>query len=132
MSENADSKIDEVLKVIEDIERVSRSGFGSKEKQMLVEIVESLREIRESLDLIKYKMGIETGIWRKFENSDIEWAFTRTSVGEPLKELKDVVEVLDKEEYSLWVQIGAFEYRFSGPEGDPKRFIHRRIFRQTT
>ena len=46
LSEKANSKIDEVLKVIEDIERVSQSGFGSKEKQMLAEKL--LRRARDS------------------------------------------------------------------------------------
>lgn len=122
-------KPDDILKAVEAMERVLKYGFGPEDRQLLTEILQTLNKIKDSLDVIQYKLGVEKDVWRKFPNSDVEWTFARTPDGKPAEGLQEIIDTLNRNEYSNWVQIGAFEYRWSGTDDDPKRFIHRRLIK---
>lgn len=121
------AKADDVVKAVEAMERVLKYGFSPEDRRLLTEMLRALSDIKDGLDVIQYKLGIETGVWRKFQNSDVEWTFGQTPNGKPVEELSEITETLDRGEYGSWVRIGVFEYRWSGPEDDPRRFIHRRL-----
>lgn len=121
------TKPEEIVKAVEAMERVLKYGFTPEDRHLLNEILRALNDIRDRLDVIQYKLGVETSVWRKFPNSNVEWTFAQTTDGKPVEELEEIIDVLNRNEYGNWVQIGAFEYRWSGTEDDPKRFIHRRL-----
>ena len=101
--------------------------FGSEDKKLLTEMMQRLNDIKEALDIILFKLGVERGVWRKFPDGDVEWAFAQTLDGKLVEELEEIVSTLNTNEYSSWVRIGPFEYRWSGTNDAPKRFIHRRL-----
>ncbi len=121
------TKADDVVKAVEAMERVLEYGFGPEDRRLLTEMLRTLGDIKDGLDVIQYKLGVETGVWRKFQNSDVEWTFAQTPNGKPVEELSEIMETLNGGEYGSWVRIGVFEYRWSGTEDDPRRFIHRRL-----
>lgn len=118
---------DDVVKAVEAMERILKYGFGPEDRRLLTEILQTLNDIGDRLEVIQYKLGVEMGVWRKFPNSDVEWTFAQTPDGKPVEELEEIIDTLNRNEYGNWVQIGAFEYRRSGIDDDPKRFIHRRL-----
>jgi len=126
-SDKKKTKPDDVLKAVEAMERVLEYRFGPEDRQLLTVILQTLNKMKDSLDVIQYKLGVEKDVWRRFPDSDVEWTFAETPDGKPVGELEEEIDTLDRNEYGNWVQIGAFEYRWSGTEDAPKRFIHRRL-----
>ena len=128
-SESAKKEVkpDDVVKAVEAMERVLKYGFGPEDRQLLTEILQTLSDIRDRLDVIQFKLGVEENVWRRFPDSDVEWTFARTPDGKPAEGLEEIMDTLTRNEYGNWVQTGAFEYRWSGTDDDPKRFIHRRL-----
>lgn len=120
-------KPEEIAKAVEAMERHLKYGFTPEDRELLTETLQTLNDIRDRLDVIQYKLGVETNVWRKFPDSEVEWTFARTPDGKLAQGLEEIIEELNRNEYGNWVKIGAFEYRWSGTEDDPKRFIHRRI-----
>jgi hypothetical protein len=101
--------------------------FAPEDRQLLREIMQRLNEIKEAVDAVQFKLGVEKGVWRKFPDGNVEWTFAQTMDGEQVGELDKIINTLNRNEAGSWVQIGTFEYRYSGTEDSPKKFIHRRL-----
>jgi len=120
-------KADNFTETVEEVKEVSAHMFGPEDRKLLKEMLQRLNDIKEALDVIQFKLGVERGVWRKFPDGDVEWTFAQTMDGEQAEELEEIVSALNKNEYGSWVQIGTFEYRWSGTDNAPRKFIHRRL-----
>ena len=130
MSENnavEKRKADDFRKAFEEVKEVLEHTFGSEDRKLLTEMMQRLNDIKEALEIILFKLGVERGVWRKFPDGNVEWTFAQTLDGKLVEELEEIVSALNTNEYGSWVRIGPFEYRWSGTNDDPKRFIHRRL-----
>jgi hypothetical protein len=114
-------------KPFEEFNEASENVFGPEDRQLLREMMQRLNEIKEALDAVQFKLGVEKGVWRKFPDGDVEWTFAQTMDGEQVEGLDEIINTLNRNEAGSWVQIGTFEYRWSGTEDAPKKFIHRRL-----
>lgn len=106
---------------------MSEEMFGSEDRKLLKEMLQRLNEIKDALDVIQFKLGVEKGVWRKFPDGNVEWTFAQTMDGEQVEGLDEIIDTLNRNDVGSWVQIGTFEYRWSGTEDAPRKFIHRRI-----
>jgi hypothetical protein len=114
-------------KPFEEFNETSENVFGPEDRQLLREIMKRLNEIKEALDAVQFKLGVEKGVWKKFPDGNVEWTFAQTMDGEQVEGLDEIINTLNRNEAGSWIQIGMFEYRWSGTEDAPKKFIHRRL-----
>ena len=124
-----DKKAHDFTSAFEEAKEASEDMFGSEDRKLLKEILGRLDVIKDALDVVQFKLGVEKGVWRKFADGDVEWTFAQTMDGAPVAEIDDIVSALNKNEAGSWVQIGMFEYRWSGTEDAPRKFVHRRLLK---